>query len=36
MTEYIKWCTEQHDIVCNQKYDDIIPYLFHLKKVLEL
>jgi (p)ppGpp synthase/HD superfamily hydrolase len=27
------FCIEQHDIVCNQKYGDGLPYSFHLKAV---
>lgn len=26
-------CKNQHDIVCNQKYDDTLPYSFHLEAV---
>lgn len=28
-----QFCIDQHDIVCNQKYDDTLPYSFHLKAV---
>lgn len=27
------FCTQQHDIVCNQKYDETLPYSFHLNAV---
>lgn len=30
----IDYIFNQHDIVCNQKYDEILPYSFHLKTVL--
>lgn len=33
MSQFQKWCVEQHDIVCNQKYGDELPYSFHLKMV---
>ncbi len=32
--EFIQWCYNQHDVVCNQKYDNTLPYSFHLKAVL--
>jgi len=28
-----KWAIHQHDVVCNQKYNDDLPYSFHLKLV---
>jgi hypothetical protein len=30
MKNFINFCINQHDIVCNQKYDDTLPYSFHL------
>jgi len=30
---WTKFCIHQHDIVCNQKYGDELPYSFHLKAV---
>ena len=30
---FIEFCYKQHDIVCNQKYGDGLPYSFHLKMV---
>jgi (p)ppGpp synthase/HD superfamily hydrolase len=30
---WIKYCKNQHDVVCNQKYDDIHLYSFHLALV---
>jgi succinate dehydrogenase flavin-adding protein (antitoxin of CptAB toxin-antitoxin module) len=29
-----QWCFRQHDVVCNQKYDNQHPYSFHLKIAL--
>jgi hypothetical protein len=34
MNQYIDWVTEQHDVVCNQKYDKVMPYSYHLKMVV--
>lgn len=31
--EFIEFCKNQHDIVCNQKYGTIHPYSFHLELV---
>lgn len=31
--DFIEYCYEQHDKVCNQKYADDLPYSFHLKMV---
>ena len=28
--DFINWCKNQHDVVCNQKYNDTLPYSFHL------
>lgn len=33
--EFINWCIEQHDVVCNQKYAGNLPYSFHLKMVVQ-
>lgn len=33
LREWIKYCINQHDVVCNQKYDGDLPYSFHLKMV---
>lgn len=33
MKHFIEFCIAQHDIVCNQKYDKIHPYSFHLRTV---
>lgn len=30
-----RFCIEQHDVVCNQKYDNKLPYSFHLNMVYE-
>ncbi len=30
---FIDWCHNQHDVVCNQKYDKTLPYSTHLKFV---
>jgi hypothetical protein len=30
---WIEFCTNQHDVVCNQKYNDTLPYSFHLDAV---
>ena len=30
---FIKFCINQHDVVCNQKYDKILPYSKHLDYV---
>lgn len=29
------YCTNQHDVVCNQKYQDNLPYSFHLECVAQ-
>lgn len=31
--QFIEYCYERHDVVCNQKYDNDLPYSFHLKMV---
>lgn len=31
--EFIEFCYNRHDVVCNQKYDNNLPYSFHLKIV---
>lgn len=28
--EFINWCVNQHDVECNQKYNNTLPYSFHL------
>jgi len=28
--DFIAWCKNQHDVVCNQKYNKTLPYSFHL------
>jgi len=33
MKELLQKIYDQHDIVCNQKYNDYLPYSFHLKAV---
>lgn len=33
MLEWIDFCCDRHDNVCNQKYDDRHPYSFHLENV---
>lgn len=33
MVTFRDFCIRQHDIVCNQKYDDTLPYSFHLEAV---
>ena len=35
MTRFQEFCYHQHDVVVNQKYDDILPYSFHLNLVGE-
>ncbi len=35
MQEFIDFCKEQHDIVCNQKYSGDLPYSFHLNIVAQ-
>lgn len=30
---FIQWAYDQHDVVCNQKYADRLPYSMHLKFV---
>lgn len=30
LLEWTGFCTHQHDVVCNQKYDRTLPYSFHL------
>ena len=32
---FIEFCKHQHDVVCNQKYNDTLPYSFHLNLVAE-
>lgn len=32
ITKFVEWCKEQHDVVCNQKYDGM-PYSKHLEFV---
>lgn len=32
-TSFRAWAIKQHDIVCNQKYNEDLPYSFHLKAV---
>jgi hypothetical protein len=34
LTDFVKACKDQHDVVCNQKYADEYPYSFHLAMVL--
>lgn len=31
--DFTKWAYDRHDVYCNQKYDDTLPYSFHLKMV---
>jgi len=31
--DFKKYCRHQHDVVCNQQYDDVHPYSFHLALV---
>ena len=33
--QFIDYCVNQHDIVCNQKYNDTLPYSFHLFAVAQ-
>ncbi len=33
MNEFREWVINQHDVVCNQKYDGNQPYSNHLKFV---
>ena len=33
MFEFIAYCKHRHDVVCNQKYDKVHPYSFHLRLV---
>lgn len=33
--DFIKFCIHQHDVECNQKYNKILPYSFHLNLVAE-
>lgn len=35
MKNFIDFCINQHDIVCNQKYDKTLLYSFHLKLVAD-
>lgn len=35
LLDFIEFCKNQHDIVCNQKYGKIHPYSFHLDMVYE-
>ncbi len=32
---FTEFCKHQHDVVCNQKYNDTLPYSFHLNIVAE-
>ncbi len=32
-SDFITYCYNQHDVICNQKYDNQHPYSFHLKMV---
>lgn len=32
-SEFIEWAYNQHDVVCNQKYDKVMPYSQHLRFV---
>lgn len=32
--EFSEFCIQRHDIYCNQKYADSLPYSFHLKMVV--
>lgn len=32
---FIEFCKHQHDVECNQKYNKILPYSFHLNLVAE-
>lgn len=34
--KFTNWCCEQHDIVCNQKYGNNLPYSYHLESVARL
>ena len=34
MITFRDFCIQQHDIVCNQKYDNTLPYSFHLEAVV--
>ncbi len=34
--DFIEFCYKQHDIICNQKYGDGLPYSFHLKLVVKV
>lgn len=34
MNEILQQMYDQHDVVCNQKYGDNLPYSFHLKAVV--
>jgi len=33
--EFIEFCFHQHDVVCNQKYDKVHYYSFHLNMVID-
>lgn len=33
--EFKEFCFYQHDVVCNQKYDTILPYSYHLDLVVK-
>lgn len=33
VNEFIQFCINQHDVVCNQKYAKTLPYSFHLNAV---
>jgi len=35
MQKFLDFCTEQHDVVCNQKYNKTLPYSFHLDMVVK-
>lgn len=32
---FIAFCYHRHDVICNQKYDDTLPYSFHLECVVK-
>lgn len=33
LPDFVQYCKTQHDVVCNQKYDNRHPYSFHLELV---
>ncbi len=35
LLSWIEFCKNQHDVVCNQKYDRTLPYSFHLSLVFK-